>query len=138
MSKPVENHWYRAFCKLALFCVFRFGRHPVLILSVIFMLIFGMTVAFSVNVPMFSTLRFFEGFCLAGITLSLYALSKCSGFGPEHIYGGFIRQSLCNILHFSTNTFTYNCKLFKKMYAQQHYTYKMIHVLHYARYVQVH
>ncbi|XP_052404544.1 solute carrier family 22 member 23 isoform X2 [Carassius gibelio] len=38
------------------------------------MLIFGMTVAFSVNVPMFSTLRFFEGFCLAGITLSLYAL----------------------------------------------------------------
>lgn len=51
-----------------------FGRHPVLILSVIFMLIFGMTVAFSVNVPMFSTLRFFEGFCLAGITLSLYAL----------------------------------------------------------------
>ncbi|XP_016305179.1 solute carrier family 22 member 23 [Sinocyclocheilus anshuiensis] len=50
------------------------GRHPVLILSVIFMFIFGMTVAFSVNVPMFSTLRFFEGFCLAGITLSLYAL----------------------------------------------------------------
>ncbi|XP_077098244.1 solute carrier family 22 member 23 [Siphateles boraxobius] len=38
------------------------------------MLLFGMTVAFSVNVPMFSTLRFFEGFCLAGITLSLYAL----------------------------------------------------------------
>ncbi|XP_051723933.1 solute carrier family 22 member 23 [Ctenopharyngodon idella] len=51
-----------------------FGRHPVLILSVFFMLVFGMTVAFSVNVPMFSTLRFFEGFCLAGITLSLYAL----------------------------------------------------------------
>ncbi|ROL44140.1 Solute carrier family 22 member 23 [Anabarilius grahami] len=40
------------------------------------MLVFGMTVAFSVNVPMFSTLRFFEGFCLAGITLSLYALTK--------------------------------------------------------------
>uniref|UniRef100_A0A8C5GHN0 Solute carrier family 22 member 23-like n=2 Tax=Gouania willdenowi TaxID=441366 RepID=A0A8C5GHN0_GOUWI len=38
------------------------------------MLVFGMTVAFSVNVPMFSTLRFFEGFCLAGITLSLYVL----------------------------------------------------------------
>ncbi len=37
---------------------------------------FGLTVAFSVNVPMFSTLRFFEGFCLAGITLSLYVLSK--------------------------------------------------------------
>ncbi|XDV26477.1 hypothetical protein PO909_030190 [Leuciscus waleckii] len=53
-----------------------FGRHPVLILSVFFMLVFGMTVAFSVNVPMFSTLRFFEGFCLAGITLSLYALSE--------------------------------------------------------------
>uniref|UniRef100_A0A8C2PYK2 Solute carrier family 22 member 23 n=1 Tax=Cyprinus carpio TaxID=7962 RepID=A0A8C2PYK2_CYPCA len=52
----------------------RFGRHPVLILSVIFMLIFGIMVAFSVNVPMFITLRFFEGFCLAGITLSLYAL----------------------------------------------------------------
>ncbi|XP_051984035.1 solute carrier family 22 member 23-like [Xyrauchen texanus] len=51
-----------------------FGRHPVLIISVFFMLVFGMTVAFSVNVPMFSTLRFFEGFCLAGITLSLYAL----------------------------------------------------------------
>lgn len=40
------------------------------------MLVFGLTVAFSVNVPMFSTLRFFEGFCLAGITLSLYVLSK--------------------------------------------------------------
>ncbi|XP_059420151.1 solute carrier family 22 member 23-like isoform X2 [Carassius carassius] len=50
------------------------GRYPVLILSVIFMLFFGITVAFSVNVPMFITLRFFEGLCLAGITLSLYAL----------------------------------------------------------------
>lgn len=51
-----------------------FGRHPVLIISVLFMLVFGLTVAFSVNVPMFSTLRFFEGFCLAGIALSLYVL----------------------------------------------------------------
>ncbi|XP_043990288.1 solute carrier family 22 member 23-like [Gambusia affinis] len=51
-----------------------FGRHPVLIISVLFMLVFGLTVAFSVNVTMFSTLRFFEGFCLAGITLSLYVL----------------------------------------------------------------
>ncbi|KAA0719543.1 Solute carrier family 22 member 23 [Triplophysa tibetana] len=51
-----------------------FGRHPVLIVSVFFMLVFGMTVAFSANIPMFSTLRFFEGFWLAGITLSLYAL----------------------------------------------------------------
>ncbi|XP_061111057.1 mucin-2-like isoform X2 [Conger conger] len=38
------------------------------------MVLFGLTVAFSINVPMFSTLRFFEGFCLAGITLSLYVL----------------------------------------------------------------
>lgn len=59
---------------LTLFC--RFGRHPVLIISVLFMLVFGFTVAFSRNAPMFSTLRFFEGFCLAGITLSLYVLSK--------------------------------------------------------------
>ncbi|KAJ8012133.1 hypothetical protein DPEC_G00065510 [Dallia pectoralis] len=51
-----------------------FGRHPVMITSVLFMLVFGLTVAFSVNVPMFSTLRFFEGFCLAGIALSLYIL----------------------------------------------------------------
>ncbi|KAM6990479.1 solute carrier family 22 member 23-like [Tautogolabrus adspersus] len=51
-----------------------FGRHPVLIISVLFMLVFGLTVAFSVNVPMFSTLRFFEGFCMAGIALSLYVL----------------------------------------------------------------
>ncbi|KAI1889213.1 hypothetical protein AGOR_G00176800, partial [Albula goreensis] len=50
------------------------GRHPVLIISVLLVLVFGLTVAFSVNVPMFSTLRFFEGFCLAGITLSLYVL----------------------------------------------------------------
>lgn len=56
--------------------LFRFGRHPVLIISVFFMLVFGFTVAFSVNVPMFSTLRFFEGFCLAGISLSLYVLSE--------------------------------------------------------------
>lgn len=54
----------------------RFGRHPVLILSVFFMLVFGLSVAFSVNVTMFSTLRFFEGFCLAGLALSLYVLSK--------------------------------------------------------------
>ncbi|XP_068196526.1 solute carrier family 22 member 23-like [Antennarius striatus] len=51
-----------------------FGRHRVLITSVLFMLVFGLIVAFSVNVPMFSTLRFFEGFCLAGIVLSLYLL----------------------------------------------------------------
>ncbi|XP_035994118.1 solute carrier family 22 member 23 [Fundulus heteroclitus] len=51
-----------------------FGRHPVLITSVLFTLVFGLTVAFSVNVNMFSTLRFFEGFCLAGIFLSLYVL----------------------------------------------------------------
>uniref|UniRef100_A0A1A8PSK2 Solute carrier family 22, member 23 n=1 Tax=Nothobranchius rachovii TaxID=451742 RepID=A0A1A8PSK2_9TELE len=51
-----------------------FGRHRVLIISVLFMLVFGLAVAFSTNVPMFSTLRFFEGFCLAGITLSLYVL----------------------------------------------------------------
>ncbi|XP_066537077.1 solute carrier family 22 member 23-like [Hoplias malabaricus] len=50
------------------------GRHLVLIISVFFTLVFGMTVAFSVNVTMFSTLRFFEGFFLAGITLSLYVL----------------------------------------------------------------
>ncbi|XP_075777442.1 solute carrier family 22 member 23 isoform X2 [Pelodiscus sinensis] len=50
------------------------GRRPVLLSSVIFILIFGLTVALSVNVTMFSTLRFFEGFCLAGIILSLYAL----------------------------------------------------------------
>uniref|UniRef100_A0A3Q3ARL9 Solute carrier family 22 member 23 n=1 Tax=Kryptolebias marmoratus TaxID=37003 RepID=A0A3Q3ARL9_KRYMA len=51
-----------------------FGRHPVLITSVLFMLMFGLSVAFSFNVSMFSTLRFFEGFCLAGIILSLYVL----------------------------------------------------------------
>ncbi|KAK1897569.1 Solute carrier family 22 member 23 [Dissostichus eleginoides] len=51
-----------------------FGRHPVLIISVLFMLGFGVSVAFSVNVTMFSTLRFFEGFCLAGLALSLYVL----------------------------------------------------------------
>uniref|UniRef100_A0AAY4E3N7 Solute carrier family 22 member 23 n=2 Tax=Denticeps clupeoides TaxID=299321 RepID=A0AAY4E3N7_9TELE len=38
------------------------------------MLVFGLTVAFSINMAMFSTLRFFEGFCLAGIILSLYVL----------------------------------------------------------------
>ncbi|XP_051655033.1 solute carrier family 22 member 23 isoform X4 [Manacus candei] len=54
------------------------GRRPVLLFSVIFILIFGLTVALSVNVTMFSTLRFFEGFCLAGIVLSLYALRICS------------------------------------------------------------
>lgn len=56
--------------------IFRVGRRPVLLFSVIFILIFGLTVALSVNVTMFSTLRFFEGFCLAGIVLSLYALRE--------------------------------------------------------------
>ncbi|KAJ7986357.1 hypothetical protein DPEC_G00339080 [Dallia pectoralis] len=51
-----------------------FGRHPVLIVSVLFMLVFGLSVAFSFNVTMFSTLRFFEGFGLAGLILSLYLL----------------------------------------------------------------
>lgn len=54
----------------------RVGRRPVLLCSIIFILIFGLTVALSVNVTMFSTLRFFEGFCLAGIILTLYALRK--------------------------------------------------------------
>ncbi|XP_064453326.1 solute carrier family 22 member 23 isoform X7 [Mirounga angustirostris] len=52
------------------------GRRPVLLFSIIFILIFGLTVALSVNVTMFSTLRFFEGFCLAGIILTLYALHR--------------------------------------------------------------
>ncbi|XP_023390419.1 solute carrier family 22 member 23 isoform X1 [Pteropus vampyrus] len=52
----------------------RVGRRPVLLCSIIFILIFGLTVALSVNVTMFSTLRFFEGFCLAGVILTLYAL----------------------------------------------------------------
>ncbi|XP_073423708.1 solute carrier family 22 member 23-like [Dendrobates tinctorius] len=52
------------------------GRRLVLLFSVIFNLIFGFSVALSVNVTMFSTLRFFEGFCLAGIFLCLYALSE--------------------------------------------------------------
>lgn len=60
------------------FLIFRVGRRPVLLFSVIFILIFGLTVALSVNVTMFSTLRFFEGFCLAGIVLSLYALREYS------------------------------------------------------------
>uniref|UniRef100_A0A3P8UT28 Solute carrier family 22 member 23 n=1 Tax=Cynoglossus semilaevis TaxID=244447 RepID=A0A3P8UT28_CYNSE len=51
-----------------------FGRHPALILSLFLVLVFGLSVAFSVNVTMFSTLRFFEGFCLAGLALSLYLL----------------------------------------------------------------
>ncbi|KAI5104575.1 hypothetical protein C0J45_6201 [Silurus meridionalis] len=51
-----------------------FGRHAVLVVSVFFTLVFGLSVAFSINVTMFSTLRFFEGFWLAGITLSLYVL----------------------------------------------------------------
>uniref|UniRef100_F7CKS1 Major facilitator superfamily (MFS) profile domain-containing protein n=1 Tax=Ornithorhynchus anatinus TaxID=9258 RepID=F7CKS1_ORNAN len=51
-----------------------FGRRPVLLFSIVFILVFGLTVALSVNVTMFSTLRFFEGFCLAGIILTLYAL----------------------------------------------------------------
>lgn len=54
----------------------RSGRRPVLLFSVIFILVFGLTVALSVNVTMFSTLRFFEGFCLAGVILTLYALRK--------------------------------------------------------------
>lgn len=54
----------------------RFGRHPVLILSLLFMLVFGLSVAFSANVTVFSTLRFFEGFCLAGLALCLYVLRE--------------------------------------------------------------
>uniref|UniRef100_A0A8C5MGF7 Solute carrier family 22 member 23 n=1 Tax=Leptobrachium leishanense TaxID=445787 RepID=A0A8C5MGF7_9ANUR len=50
------------------------GRRLVLMISLIFNLVFGLSVALSVNVTMFSTLRFFEGFCLAGICLCLYAL----------------------------------------------------------------
>ncbi|XP_007900861.1 solute carrier family 22 member 23 [Callorhinchus milii] len=50
-----------------------FGRQLVLAVSIVLMLIFGLMVALSVNVTMFSTLRFFEGFSLAGIFLTLYA-----------------------------------------------------------------
>lgn len=71
---PLLQHFCSLILLLSLFL--RFGRHPVLIISVLFMLVFGLSVAFSVNVTMFSTLRFFEGFCLAGLALSLYVLSK--------------------------------------------------------------
>ncbi|CAH2284207.1 solute carrier family 22 member 23 [Pelobates cultripes] len=50
------------------------GRRLVLMISLLFNLVFGLSVALSVNVTMFSTLRFFEGFCLAGIFLCLYVL----------------------------------------------------------------
>ncbi|XP_053322275.1 solute carrier family 22 member 23 [Spea bombifrons] len=50
------------------------GRRLVLMCSVVLNLIFGLTLALSVNMTMFSTLRFFEGFCLAGIFISLYTL----------------------------------------------------------------
>ncbi|XP_069769581.1 solute carrier family 22 member 23-like [Narcine bancroftii] len=48
------------------------GRLLVLVISVFFVLVFGLMVALSVNVTMFSTLRFFEGFSLAGVFLALY------------------------------------------------------------------
>ncbi|XP_032873043.1 solute carrier family 22 member 23-like [Amblyraja radiata] len=48
------------------------GRQLVLVVSVLFVLVFGLTLALSVNVTMFITLRFFEGFSLAGVFLSLY------------------------------------------------------------------
>lgn len=47
-----------------------------LLVCIVSILIFGLAVALSVNVTMFSTLRFFEGFCLAGVILTLYALRK--------------------------------------------------------------
>ncbi|TSL47596.1 Solute carrier family 22 member 23 [Bagarius yarrelli] len=50
------------------------GRIPVLLVSVLSVLVFGLSVAFSVDMAMFSTLRFFQGFCLAAIRLSLYVL----------------------------------------------------------------
>ncbi|XP_059354106.1 solute carrier family 22 member 23-like isoform X2 [Carassius carassius] len=50
------------------------GRIPVLLVSVLSVLVFGLAVAFSVDMAMFSTLRFFEGFSLAAIRLSLYVL----------------------------------------------------------------
>lgn len=45
-------------------------------LSVLLMLLFGLSVAFSADAAVFSTLRFFEGFCLAGVALCLYLLRK--------------------------------------------------------------
>lgn len=68
------------------FLIFRVGRRPVLLFSVIFILVFGLTVALSVNVTMFSTLRFFEGFCLAGIVLSLYALREYAFITHPNVY----------------------------------------------------
>lgn len=74
-------------CEVILSFAGRFGRHPMLIISVLSMLAFGLSVAFSVNVPMFSILRFFEGFSLAGIILSLYLLSKLnSSLNPQPYY----------------------------------------------------
>ncbi|KAI7799756.1 putative solute carrier family 22 member 23-like [Triplophysa rosa] len=54
------------------------GRIPVLLVSVLSVLVFGLAMAFSVDMAMFSTLRFFEGFCLAAIRLSLYVLTRFS------------------------------------------------------------
>lgn len=97
--------WTILFSPFSLFL--RFGRHPVLILSVLFMLVFGLSVAFSVNVTMFSTLRFFEGFCLAGLALSLYVLSKYTLspprafllISPSCISSILLCSSLCVSVH---------------------------------------
>ncbi|XP_067910740.1 LOW QUALITY PROTEIN: solute carrier family 22 member 23-like [Heterodontus francisci] len=59
------------------------GRQLVLMVSVMFVLVFGVTVALSVNVTMFSTLWFFEGFCLAGIFLTLY-VTRIEISLPQH------------------------------------------------------
>lgn len=72
----LEYYWLLTLFLSTSFLIFRVGRRPILLFSVIFILIFGLSVALSVNVTMFSTLRFFEGFCLAGIVLSLYALRE--------------------------------------------------------------
>lgn len=78
--------WFLTLFLSTSFLIFRVGRRPILLFSVIFILIFGLTVALSVNVTMFSTLRFFEGFCLAGIVLSLYALREYTFIPHPNVY----------------------------------------------------
>ncbi|RXN36622.1 solute carrier family 22 member 23-like protein [Labeo rohita] len=62
------------------------GRIPVLLVSVLSVLVFGLAVAFSVDMAMFSTLRFFEGFCLAAIRLSLYVLSESDSLSSSGFF----------------------------------------------------
>lgn len=60
----------------ALSCLCRFGRRFVVLLSLLFLMVFGVGVAFSPNIYVFIVLRFLGGISVSGIVANSFVIGR--------------------------------------------------------------